>query len=44
LTFADTFLGGGYTVQFTRTRGQVTGFDVTNGRMRHVKFVRRKPT
>jgi CubicO group peptidase (beta-lactamase class C family) len=42
--FADTFLGGGYTVQFTRARGQVTGFDVTNARMRHVKFVRRKPT
>ena len=44
LTFADTFLGGGYTVQFTRARGQVTGFDVTSARMRHVKFVRRKPT
>ncbi len=45
LVFADTFIGsGGYTVQFTRTRGQVTGFDVTNNRIRHVKFVKRKPT
>lgn len=43
LMFADTFLGGGYTIQFMRARGQVTGFDVTNGRIRHVKFVRRKP-
>ena len=42
LMFADTFLGGGYTIQFTRTRGQVTGIDVTNGRIRHVKFVKRK--
>lgn len=40
LVFADTFLGGGYTVQFTRANGRVTGFDVTNGRMRHVKFAR----
>jgi len=44
LVFADTFLGGGYTVQFARARGQVTGFDVTDGRIRHVKFVKRKPT
>jgi hypothetical protein len=43
LVFADTFLGGGNTIQFSRTRGQVTGFDVTNGRVRHVKFVKRKP-
>jgi hypothetical protein len=43
LVFADTFLGGGNTIQFSRTRGQVTGFDVTNGRIRHVKFVKRKP-
>jgi CubicO group peptidase (beta-lactamase class C family) len=42
LVFADTFLGAGYTIQFTRTRGQVTGIDVTNGRIRHVKFVKRK--
>jgi len=44
LMFADTFVGGGYTVQFTRVGGQVSGFDVTNGRIRHVKFVKRKPT
>ena len=44
LVFADTFLGGGYTVQFARARGQVTGFDVTDGRIRHVTFVKRKPT
>lgn len=43
LVFADTFLGGGYTIQFSRTRGQISGFDVTNGRVRHVKFVKRKP-
>jgi hypothetical protein len=43
LVFADTFLGGGYTIQFTRTGGQITGIDVTNGRIRHVKFVKRKP-
>lgn len=43
LVFADTFLGGDYTIQFTRARGQVNGFEVTNGRIRHVKFVRRKP-
>jgi hypothetical protein len=42
LVFADTFIGGGYTIVFTRTRGQVTGIDVTNGRIRHVKFVKRR--
>jgi CubicO group peptidase (beta-lactamase class C family) len=42
LAFADTFVGAGYTVQFARTRGQLTGFDVTDGRIRHVKFVKRK--
>ncbi|HEV8218181.1 MAG TPA: serine hydrolase domain-containing protein, partial [Gemmatimonadaceae bacterium] len=42
LVFADTFLGGGYTIQFARANGQVIGFDVTNSRMRHVKFVKRK--
>jgi hypothetical protein len=39
--FADTFLGGGYTVQFTRAQGRITGFEVTNGRVRRVKFARR---
>jgi hypothetical protein len=43
LAFADTFLGGGYTIQFMRVRGQVNGFEITNGRIRHVKFVKRKP-
>lgn len=39
--FLDTFdWNGAYTVQFIRTTGQVTGFEVTNGRMRRVKFVR----
>jgi CubicO group peptidase (beta-lactamase class C family) len=42
LVFADTFLGGGYTIEFARARGQIAGFDVTNSRMRHVKFVKRK--
>ena len=37
---ADTFLAGRYTIQFSRTRGQISGFDVTEGRMRHVKFRR----
>jgi hypothetical protein len=39
--FADTFLGDGYTMQFRRAAGRVTGFEVTNGRMRRVRFVRR---
>ena len=39
--FADTFLADGYTVQFTRAAGRVTGFEVTNPRMRRVKFARR---
>jgi hypothetical protein len=39
--FADTFLAGGYTIQFSRTRGAVSGFDVTNGRIRHVKFAKK---
>jgi hypothetical protein len=42
LVFADTFLGNNYTIQFTRTGDGISGFDVTNGRMRHVKFVKRK--
>lgn len=41
--FADTFLGGGYTIQFTRGGSQVTGFEVTNSRMRRVKFARVQP-
>jgi len=41
LVFADTFLGNGNTIQFTRAGERVTGFDVSNRRIRHVKFVRR---
>ena len=42
LAFADTFLTGanGYTIQFTRNGGRVTGFEVTNGRIRRVRFTR----
>jgi hypothetical protein len=39
--FVDGFSGGGYVIQFIRSGGQATGFEVTNGRMRRVKFVRR---
>jgi CubicO group peptidase (beta-lactamase class C family) len=39
--FADGFLGSGYTIQFTRSRDQITGFEISNGRMRRVKFARR---
>ena len=38
--FADTFVGAGYTIQFVRQRGAVTGFEITNGRVRRVKFSR----
>src|SRR5262249_36061983 len=41
--FADGFNTGGYTIQFTRARDQITGFEISNGRVRHVKFVKRKP-
>ena len=41
IMFADTFAGDGYTIQFTRTGGRVSGFEVSNPRMRRVKFVRR---
>ncbi len=40
LVFNDTFLGGGYTIEFLRSGAEVTGFEVTNSRMRRVKFVR----
>ncbi len=39
--FADTFVGDGYTIQFTRAGGKVTGFEVTNGRTRRVRFAKR---
>jgi len=38
--FLDGFLGGGYTIEFTRKNGQVSGFEVTNARMRRVRFER----
>ena len=38
--FADTFVAGGYTIQFTRSGGRIGGFEVTNPRMRRVAFVR----
>ncbi|HEY2379221.1 MAG TPA: serine hydrolase domain-containing protein [Gemmatimonadaceae bacterium] len=41
LMYADTFVGDGYTIQFTRAGGRVNGFEVTNPRMRGVKFARR---
>jgi len=42
LMFADTFVAGGYTIQFTRAnRDGVAGFEVTNPRMRRVKFRKR---
>lgn len=40
LVFANTFLGGGYTIQFAEIKGRIAGFDVTNGRVRHVMFTR----
>ena len=42
LMFADTFVAGGYTIQFTRTNGEgLAGFEITNPRMRRVKFRKR---
>jgi CubicO group peptidase (beta-lactamase class C family) len=38
--FLDGFLGDGYTIQFFRKGTEVTGFEVSDGRMRRVKFVR----
>jgi CubicO group peptidase (beta-lactamase class C family) len=38
--FADTFVSGGYTIQFMRSHGRIAGFEVTNPRMRRVKFTR----
>jgi hypothetical protein len=40
IAFADTFVSGGYTLEFTRSGGHITGFEVTNARMRRVKFTR----
>ncbi|MDB4873764.1 MAG: aminopeptidase [Gemmatimonadetes bacterium] len=38
--FANTFLGAGYTIQFSEAKSRVTGFEITDSRMRRVKFVR----
>ncbi len=40
LMFADTFLGDGWTIQFIRRRGQISGFEVTNSRVRRIAFER----
>lgn len=41
--FADAFLGGQLgTVRFVRTKGVVTGFRLTGGRVRNVEFARRR--
>ena len=39
--FADAFQAGGNFIQFTRRGSRVTGFEVTNGRMRRVAFEKR---
>jgi CubicO group peptidase (beta-lactamase class C family) len=44
VVFEDTFLSGGYTIQFTKSGRKVTGFEVTNARMRRVKFTKRPET
>ena len=38
--FLDTFLGGGSTIQFMRDGASVTGFEVSDVRMRRVRFRR----
>jgi hypothetical protein len=39
--FADAFQTRVYTLQFTRSGNQITGFEITHQRFRKVKFVRR---
>lgn len=39
--FADTFVADGYTIQFQRRAARVAGFEVTDARMRRVKFTRK---
>jgi hypothetical protein len=41
VAFGDTFVAENYTIQFARSGSAVTGFEVTNSRMRHVKFTKR---
>jgi hypothetical protein len=38
--FPDAFVSGEYTIQFVRTRGRVTGFEISHPRARGVVFVR----
>lgn len=38
--FPDGFVSGQYTIQFVRTRGRVTGFEISHPRARGVVFVR----
>ena len=38
--FTNAFIGNGYTIQFTDAKGRVSGFEVTDGRMRRVRFAR----
>jgi CubicO group peptidase (beta-lactamase class C family) len=38
--FADTFVSGQYTIQFVRTRGHVTGFEISHPRARGLSFTR----
>jgi CubicO group peptidase (beta-lactamase class C family) len=38
--FTDTFSARNYTLQFARSGRQVTGFEITTGRVRRVKFAR----
>ena len=36
--FADSFVGEGWTIQFVRRKGLVSGFEATDGRVRRVAF------
>jgi CubicO group peptidase (beta-lactamase class C family) len=36
--YADGFLGGGWTIQFVRRKGQIVGFEATDTRVRRVAF------
>jgi CubicO group peptidase (beta-lactamase class C family) len=40
MVFIDGFQAGSYTIQFVRRRGQVSGFEITDGRVRRVMFER----
>lgn len=38
--FANTFVAGGFTIQFSVAGGKASGFEVTDSRMRRVRFTR----